>query len=63
VTTPLLHYKRFYEYANWPRLHSLTPAQRFTAVLRKKYSAMVLTDEFAHASSQSILKTPHIKKQ
>jgi len=24
---------------------------------------MVLTDEFAHASSQSTLKTPHIKKQ
>jgi len=28
----------------------------FTAVSRRKYSAMVLTDEFAHGLSQSILK-------
>jgi len=39
------------------------PCLCFTAVLRRKYSAMVPTHEFTHGLSQSILKMPHRHKQ
>lgn len=38
------------------------PSLWHTAVLRRKCSEMVLTDEFAHGLSLSILKTPDSKQ-